>query len=139
MKEVMTIGSLGWITYRYCFTIIMEDNAIKIHVPFNRITIPLEFIEKVLSVSDWGTALKIIHHYDKAPKKICFVSTDWNAWFEAFESKGISISDPEQLRFSDTSFLKWCKKASLIVGVLGVVAASGAVIALIINLILYGP
>ena len=132
LKE-LTCGYLGHSYFHYCLPISFREEGLVINLLFKKISIPIQYIDKLSSEEisplnfrgirvggmSFNKGLKVTHHYPEAPENIWFVSTDWNAWFETFEKYGISVEDKEQLRYSNTTGMKWAKRLNLSAGLLG--------------------
>lgn len=111
--------------FNECYSLIyinFTENEFVINPLFRKSSIPIEYIEKIVSeerlfiggrwwpnIDKW---LKVIHHYPKAPKEIYFVSTDFNSWLHAFEKKGIRIEDALGLKDANNLNLKMWKNAN---------------------------
>ena len=73
-QEELTFGSLGFIFWKGCFSVYLDEYDLTIKAPFRKVIIPLQHIDKVIATRSVkrflgfssiarGIYLKIIHHY----------------------------------------------------------------------------
>ena len=101
-KEELTFGSFGFIFWKGCFSVYLEERELIIKAPFRKVVIPLQAIDKVVATRSVrrilgfssiikGVYLKIIHHHAKTPKNIYFATGKKDSWFKAFQEKSILV------------------------------------------------
>jgi len=142
LKE-LTNGSFGGMLWKNCFSVELDGNSLIMSIPFKKVTLPLELIDKVTSQKAIKTPsvisyalgdvyLKIDHHYAKAPKVIYYRTGQSDLWIEAFKSKNIQIDITES---SSSEFQKNEKLTATFIGISSLIVALAALIVAIIAII----